>query len=155
LRQVNIALLAFLAVLLVALSVIVGIGLHRLATVPIGGPEATVRAFCMDEVQANYADAYTWLAPGATVYTQSEFLAASMTRDLHVGGVGSCTIAGRDIWGTIVGFHAIALSVAVNSGGATTISLDQFSRKGGHPVWLISEVNSGFDLLAVSTPPEE
>lgn len=148
---VTIAVLAFLAAVLVAMAVIVGIGLHRLATVPVSGPEATVRAFCMDEVQGNYADAYTWLAPGVTLDTRDEFVVGSQARDSQEAPVESCTLVGRDTWRTIIGLHEIALSVTIiANGGATypsTLSLDQVTQKGGRLIWLIAEVDSGFPLI--------
>lgn len=149
--SITIVSLVIVAVVLVPLAVIAGIGLHRLATVPVSGPEATVRAFCMDEVQGNYADAYTWLAPGVTPDTQVEFVAASQARDSQESAVQSCTLAGRDIWRTIIGLHEIALSVTISASSGTTypstLSLDQATQKGGRSIWLIAEADSGFTLI--------
>jgi hypothetical protein len=156
LRSDAIALLAILAVLLLPVAVFFGIGLSRLAT-PVSGPAATVRAYCLDAMQGNYADAYTWLAPEVTTDTQAEFVVDSQANFL-ADTLQRCSVVGRDIWGTIAGVHAMVLSVTViDSIGVTypaRIGLDQVTRKGGRPIWLINVVETTFPLIPHYLPPE-
>lgn len=77
---------------------------------------AVVRQLCADEVSQNYAAVYEMLSTGyRQTYLQENqdgFVQALQQRDQRYGRVTSCTIADRDIIGTVFAFGGAVFQVS-------------------------------------------
>jgi hypothetical protein len=90
-----------------------------------GDAETTaVRQLCADEANQNYAAVYelisTGYRQGYLQENQDGFVEALQQRDQRYGPVTSCTIAGRDIPGTLFSFGGAVYQVSVTLGNGTT-----------------------------------
>jgi hypothetical protein len=113
---------------------------------------AAVHQLCADEVNQNYAAVYELItirySQGVLEENQAAFVAALRQRDLQYGPVTSCTIASRDIPGTLFAFGGAVYEVSVTLGDGTThTGLVTFGNVTTHtgPVTLVNSGGWKFD----------
>jgi len=85
---------------------------------------SVVRQLCADEISQNYAAVYDMLSTGYRQSflqeNQAGFVEALQHRDQQYGPVQQCSIAGRDIPGTLFSFGGAVFQVSVTLGDGTT-----------------------------------